>query len=221
MQPRSIRERHEPRDRQPAELEPEEEHQQGARDEARHADRQERGARQDVVSPVVLVGRAVDAGRDPQHQPDQQRGHHQLERAREVQRDVAGDGAAVHERCAQVTPHHAPEPVDVLDQQRPVQPQVLALDAHLLGRQSAGIPQRRQHHVPGGQVDHEEDERCRAECQEQRQDQALDDVRAHRPKAVATCRATTRGRARHARRDRGSECSPSRSSRRHPPARGS
>ena len=107
--------------RQPAEVEREQqlEHQaepEGGQRHARHRD----DARP-VVDPGVLVDGRQHAERDADHDGQQQRKRHQLEGIREVPRQVVADRVAAAQRLAEIAGGEASEIAHELDAERSVE----------------------------------------------------------------------------------------------------
>jgi len=174
------RERHELERRQPLENRHEQVEHQHAREEDRHAEAADREDADHVVGPAVLAHRGDDAERHRPEHREEDREHRQLDRARHALLQDVGDGPLLRVGLAEVAARRVPEPVEILDDDGLVEPELLAdlPDLFLLDRArlAAGLVDEDLGDVPGNEPHQHEDEDGRAQQRRDEQEQAPRDV---------------------------------------------
>ena len=167
----------------PARPEPVDEHQ--ADPEDRHRDAHEGAEHRPVLDGRAPPQRSEDPGGKADEEGDEERGDRELDRGREVLRELAPDVAAGADRTAEVPLREAAEELDVLDGQRPVEPERLA---HLLDLRGARLLAGERHRgIARDEPQREEHDRDHAQQHREHVRNAPQDVTAH----VLAARAAT------------------------------
>ncbi len=174
-------------DARPEERERDEHQDQGEQEVGRgEAEKADQG--QPVITPAVLVRRRVDPDRE-RHQPgEQDRAERDDEGEEEPLPDDVGHRPVVLEGVPHVSLHEPRDPQPVLLPHRLVQPELLAeeldlLEVRALARRLEVADQSRQE-VAGRQLDdHEGDDRDEEQGRQHEQE-ALDEIPAHRSAAL-------------------------------------
>ena len=122
------------RNREEAENEAQQQHQEDGPHEARCYDAEQRKEPSYIVDRGVAVARGDDAERHAHQHHDQPGGENELQRRREGIDQIQGDRAPRDQRFAEVAPREPLDEFPVLDRQRFVQMQAMAQLLHLLRR---------------------------------------------------------------------------------------
>ena len=184
-----MRQRSRAADRKPVEPEREDDDQHQARPEDRHGEPEQGAEARKRVEDRVRPHRRGDAGHDAGNRRQHERGQRELEGRRPRVGQLRGDRPVLLDRAAQVAAHDAPDVFEVADEERLVQPEMVAKlgDGVLRGV----LAEHQGHRVARQEIDREHDHEHHAEQHGHGEEEAADDERQHPPPPARkpTCRS--------------------------------
>ena len=164
--------------RQPAELDREDVDGDEAEPEGRDRQRDHGADGGERIEQRIAAQRAKDADPAAEQHRDDSRRRHQLQRGAEMRGDHRQHRLAVAIGLAPITPHHAAEPVEILDRQRPIEAELPCDAVEILLSHLPGDGELRERAAGRQMQDGEADSRDDHQ-QHDRLRQAIDDVAGH------------------------------------------
>ncbi len=158
-----LREGHETARRHQTKRLRQQEDQQRPDDEDRHGEQERGDPGGDAIKGAAAMDRGIDAGGHADHERDQRPRQDQLQRARQPEPDLLDDGIVVDQRGAEIATRQSRQELAVLDQDRPVEPELLAQLLHRgrVGHRAGGREQQLgrvpRHHVQRQEHDRRND----------------------------------------------------------------
>jgi hypothetical protein len=160
-----------------AEGDGEQQDQQDAAPEGRHALPDQHERHQEALEPRAAPHRHQDAGRQSDADRDDQRAAREVERVGQARHDDGGDRHALHQRLAEVEARELRQVVEILHMQRPVEAERVAQGLGVLARRA--LRQHQQGRIAREVLD-EEHQRHRPENGDRGLDQAPKQEATHR-----------------------------------------
>ena len=155
---RALAELHVPERRQPVQLHGEHTDTQQRHQKRRHGDREAGPGEQTAVEAATGAEASENTEEQRKRNREEEGDEREAERHRQALGDFLGDGLPAVERRAQIALHHVAQPVAVLDDERPVELELVAdlLDGAGWSVGPAGEGLRRVTRDEGGEAEHEE-----------------------------------------------------------------